>query len=427
MKNIKIIFKICCLALVATACKFEIPITGDPNPNLSIYDLRQIYQESPVVLSKNNMKEASSITGVVISDVDNGNAPDGKIVLQGYKGSNVNGIVLDVTDETSGYKFGDSLVVAVEGLTLDRVDGMLTIKQIPANAIQRVASSKKPLISTSFSSLSALQEELDKYESTLISLKSMFIVDPQVGKVYSNNIKITDWVSEIDVPVKANAEFASTPVNNLANYTFLLQRNSQGAPVLLLQNLDQVEEIEMEEYKPGELYEGFPEDFSDKIGGSSNLNHDIVLPTSQLPWIIRGAYILSSGNFVHTNGYINSTQKGDQIGMMMNGPEGSYLELNKNLYYGASKLDLNLYPATATDAGAGKLPLVVRIEYSKDSGQTWHQIGDLITITENKKYPESPIPLDIEGIVRFKFTLVQKGPNNDGGRLGIDFIRIYQN
>src|SRR5690606_12341541 len=123
---------------------------------------------------------------------------------------------------------------------------------------------------TSFSSLSALQEELDKYESTLISLKSMFIVDPQVGKVYSNNIKITDWVSEIDVPVKANAEFANTPVNNLANYTFLLQRNSQGAPVLLLQNLDQVEEIEMEEYKPGELYEGFPEDFSDKIGGSSN-------------------------------------------------------------------------------------------------------------------------------------------------------------
>lgn len=426
MKNIKQFIQICCLAIVATACELDMPITGDPNPNLSIYDLRKIYNETPVVLAKSNMKAAVSITGVVISDVESGNAPSGKIVLQGYKGNMVSGIALEVGSEASQYRYGDSLVVKVEGLTLTRKDGVLTVENVPAASIERVASGKSPLISATFSSISALEAEVDKYESTLIALNSMFVVDPEVGKKFAHNLKITDWVSEIEVPVNAGAVFANQEVSNLANYTFLLQRNAQGSPVLLLQRLEHVEEMEMEPYRPGELYEGFPEDFSDKIGGSSNLNHDIVLPTSGLPWIFRGAYILNSGNFTHTNGYVNSTNKGDQTGLMMTGPEGSYIELNKNLYYGASKMELYLYPATATDAGAGKLPLQVSISYSKDSGVTWHQIGDLITITENKRYPDGPIPLDIDGIVRFRITLVKKGANNDGGRLGIDYIRIYQ-
>lgn len=415
----------CCVAMMFTACEADIPVIGDPNPNLSIYDLRKIYNDAPVTLSKTNMKDAVSITGVVISDVDKGNAPSGKVVLQGYKGNNVNGVVLDLGSEASNYKFGDSLVVEVEGATLARNTGILEISNV--GKVDKIASGKTPIVSAVFSSIASLKADAEKYESTLVMMNSMFVVDPEVGKKYGNNLKLTDWAEEIDIPVSNSASFANEEVSNLANYVFLLQLNAEKAPVLLLQNLDRVVGLEMEEYKPGQLYEGFPEDFSDKIGSSSALNHDIVMPTSKLPWIIRGAYILNSGNFIFTNGYESSTKKGDQLGMMMTGPEGSYIELNKNLYYGASKLELNLYPATSTDAGNGKLPLVVKIEYSKDSGVTWNQAGELITITENKKYPQDPIILDIEGIVRFRVTLVKKGAKNDGGRLGIDYIRIYQN
>lgn len=425
MKNIKLILVICWIVLLNWACKYEMPITGDPNPNLSIYDLRNIYKDSPVVLSKSNMKKAVSITGVIISDVDNGNSPSDKIILQGYKGNNINGIVLDVGSEASSYKYGDSIVVAVEGGTLARVNGVLEISNV--GKITKVVSGRKPLVSATFSSIAALKSEVLKYESTLIGMGSMFLVDPEVDKKYGNNIRLTDWAEEVEVPVSGGAIFANEVVNNLANYVFVLQLDAQQNPVLLLPNLNNIVKLDMEEYKPGLLYAGFPEDFSDKIGSSTNLNHDVVFATSKLPWIIRGAYVLNSGNFVFTNGYVNSTNKGDQVGMMMSGAEGSYIELNKNLYYGASKIELNLYPATSTDAGIGKLPIVVRVDYSKDSGVSWTQVGDLITITENKKYPTVPISLDIEGIVRFRITLVKKGANNDGGRLGIDYIRIYQN
>lgn len=426
MKNMRSFFKVCTGLLLLTGCEAEIPVTGDPNPNLSIYDLRNIHKESSVVLSKDNMKEAVSVTGVVISDTEQGNAPAGKIVLQGYKGKNISGIVLDVGISASNYQFGDSIVAVVEGLTLSRVGGVLEIEDVPVSAITKIASGKTPLISATYSSISNLLTDASKYESTLVALNSMFVVDPQVGKKYGDNLKLTDWASEIDIPVNASAKFANQEVYNLANYVFLLNNNTKGEPQLLLQNLNKVNELEMEPYTGG-LYKGFPEDFTDKLGSSTSLNHDVIMSTSKLPWIIKGAYILNSGNFVFTNGYLSSSNKGDQIGVMMTGSEGSYIELNKNLYYGCSKIDLNLYPATSTDAGTGKLPLVVRIDYSKDSGASWTQIGDLINITENKKYPAVPISVDIEGIVRFRITLVKKGANNDGGRLGIDYVRIYQN
>lgn len=414
----------CFLALLGTSCSVEIPVTGNPNPNYPIYDLRKLYTDAPVGLSTTNMKDAVSITGVVISDVDNGNAPENKIILQGYKGKNVNGIVLDVGEEASKYKFGDSLVVWVDGATLNKVNGMLQISNI--GQITKISSGKKPLLSTTFTSIASLREEAAKYESTLVGLTSMFVVDPELGKRYVDDLKLTDWAEDIDVPVAGSSVFANEEVNNLANYTFLLQLNAQSDPVVLLQNLQGVNELAMEEHRPGQLYEGFPEDFTDKVGSSNSLNHNLILPTTQLPWIFQGAYTLFSGNFIFTNGYVNSTNKGDQLGMMMTGNEGSYIELNKNLYYGASKLDLNLYPATSSDYSTGKLPLHVRIDYSKNSGATWTQVGNIIEITENRKYPASPLLLDIDGIVRFRITLVKKGENNSGGRLGIDFIRIYQ-
>src|SRR5690606_33853706 len=107
MKNIKLILKMCCVAMMFTACEADIPVIGDPNPNLSIYDLRKIYNDAPVTLSKTNMKDAVSITGVVISDVDKGNTTSDKVVLQVNKGNNVNGVVLNLGSKASNYKFGD--------------------------------------------------------------------------------------------------------------------------------------------------------------------------------------------------------------------------------------------------------------------------------------------------------------------------------
>lgn len=419
MREMKSILGICSSALaLLMACEPEIPVTGVPNPNLSLYDLRNIYQDGPVVLSKSLMKDAVSVTGVVISDSENGNSPEGKIVLQGYKGKNTNGIVLDLGADAANYKYGDSITVVVDGLRLDRKDGVLEIAGVSSALIQKNATGKKPLVSMRMSSISDLQSNVDKYESTLIGLNSMFVVDPAVGKTYGDDLKLTDWVEEIGIPVANAASFADEEVSNLANYVFLLLRDAAGKPKLLLQNTADVKKLEMEEHKPGELYEGFPEDFTDKVGASSNLNFEGIMPTSRLPWKFKGGYTLTSGSFVFTNG----GKEGDRLGAMVTGGAGSYIELNKNLYYGASKVGVYLYPATATDATAAKLPIVVKLEYSQDNGNSWKQVGSDITISANQRYMEAPVNVDITGIVRFRVNLVSTA----GGRLGVDYFRIYQ-
>lgn len=408
-----------CLAIIfMVGCNAEIPITGEPNPNLSLYDLRNIYKDGPVVLNKELMKQAVSITGVVISDSENGNSPIGKLVLQGYKGKNVNGIVLDVGAAYKNYQFGDSITVFVEGLRLQKNEGVLEVNGVASTMITKIAGNKKPLISARLSSIADLLNNVDKYESTLIGLNSMFVVDPKVGKTYASDLKLTDWVEEISVPVVKEAKFANQEVNNLANYVFLLSKDNEGKPRLLLQNTKDVKVLEMEPHKPGQLYEGFPEDFTDKICSSSNLNFEIIFPTSKLPWKFKGAYTLTSGSFVFTNG----GSGGDRVGAMMTGGAGSYIELNKNLYYGASKVHVFLYPATSTDAAASKLPIVARLEYSQDNGSTWKVVGSEVVITSNKRYMELPIDVDITGIVRFRVFL----QSTAGGRLGVDYFNVYQ-
>lgn len=419
MKKINSIFNICCGALMLmTACEPEIPITGTANPNLSIYDLRNLYKDAPVTLSKDNMKQAISITGVVISDVEQGNAPAGKVILQGYKGKNINGVVLDLGADAIQYRFGDSITVKVEGLRLDKVNNVLEVSNLSAANIEKIASGKQPLISAKFSSIADLKANAEKYESTLVGMNSLFVVNPTVGKTYSDDLKLTDWVEEIEVPVNLQASFAKDEVHNLADYVFLLLKDTNNQPKVWLQNTKSIKELELEEHKPGELYEGFPEDFTDKIGSSSNTTFESIFPTSKLPWKFKGGYTLTSGNFTHTNGGAS----GDRIGAMMNGGDGSYIELNKNLYYGASKVGVYLYPATSTDATAAKLPIVVRLEYSQDNGTTWKPIGEDIQITANKRYIENPINVDITGIVRFRIYVVSTA----GGRLGVDYFRIYQ-
>lgn len=419
MKRKNLFLVASCLAiLLTTGCEAEIPVTGEANPNLSLYDLRGIYKDSPVVLSKDLMKQAVSITGVVVSDSENGNSPQGKIVLQGYKGKNVNGVVLEVGAEAKNYQYGDSITVQVEGLQLQKKDGILEVSGVKGSMIQKLAAGKKPLVSARLSSIADIMNNVDKYESTLIGLNSMFVVDPKVGKTYGSDLKLTDWVEEIDVPVLKEALFANEEVNNLANYVFLLLKGNDGKPKLLLQNINDVKALEMEEHKPGLPYEGFPEDFTDRIGSSTNLNFEAIFPTSKLPWKFKGAYTLTSGSFVHTNG----GSAGDRVGAMMTGGAGSYIELNKNLYYGASKVHVYLYPATATDATAAKLPIVARLEYSQDNGNTWKMVGSEVKITDNKRYLELPVDVDITGIVRFRVYL----ESTAGGRLGVDYFNIYQ-
>lgn len=417
----------CGVVLLFTACKKTddtkdgIPDPEEVNSILPISDLREVYKSSSVVLGKSNMKNAVSISGIVISDPENGNSPLNKIILQGSKAGEIRGITLDVGAEYSNYKFGDSITVQVEGLALNQKDGILQIVNVPAASITKNSQGNSPKVNGVLNSIAELESNLEKYESTLVKIPNMRLVTSLRDLTFGQGFELSDSEDEIAVSINPNASFAEELVPKLADYTFVVLRNENREPALWLINLNDLN-IREAGGRDVSLYEGFPEDFSDAIPAFDyGIERSVLLPTSKLQWKFMGAHIQESTNFLFPNA-------GDYMAVLFNkfqDGRGGFIELDQDLPDGASKIGVYLYVATASDLVEGKLPIEVKLEYSQDSGNTWHQIGDIISITENKRYLEDLIDVDITGPVRFKVSFV--GTGKERGRLGLDYFRVYKN
>ena len=78
-----------CLLLLVAACEKHDYAAGTLSPITSLDDVRALYKGADVVLSKENLMEASQITGVVISNPDSGNVAAGIVVLQNRQRNNL--------------------------------------------------------------------------------------------------------------------------------------------------------------------------------------------------------------------------------------------------------------------------------------------------------------------------------------------------
>lgn len=141
----KIIF--CLLSLVSllavTACLEEDPnwAEGTPSPTIALIDLRFLSRGSePVALTPEKIGGASQIVGVVVSDADAGNAPGGNLVIQNRRRGGLRGLVLQVSGR--GYAPGDSVAVRIEGASLARVNGVLTLQGISPEQVRKVGQSR---------------------------------------------------------------------------------------------------------------------------------------------------------------------------------------------------------------------------------------------------------------------------------------------
>ena len=115
MKKIVFLPLFLCMLVAILSCEKEIKVTGTDSPLVSLTDVRALYTGSPRVLVSEDMLGASFITGVVISDPENGNSPDGLVILQSYKRKLLRGIALDLGEDAAHYYAGDSLLVRIEG------------------------------------------------------------------------------------------------------------------------------------------------------------------------------------------------------------------------------------------------------------------------------------------------------------------------
>lgn len=218
MKKI-IIYSFFLLALASLwGCKKDNYPGGEISTYLPIYDLKNIYKGQDVTLTKENMLGSTSITGMVVSDHSGGNLPAGLLVVQDIlRLGLLRGISIPIGAEAANYKPGDSVVIKVEGAVLKRIDGILQITNLPANAVTKVSSGNNYLALPAPISL-ILAKPAD-YESILLVVEEGgFDPLPVPGDVLSGDKILNDGFGNITLHTAANATFANTPAPISANF-----------------------------------------------------------------------------------------------------------------------------------------------------------------------------------------------------------------
>ncbi|HMR17744.1 MAG TPA: fibronectin type III domain-containing protein [Sphingobacterium sp.] len=186
---------------------------------------------------------------------------------------------------------------------------------------------------------------------------------------------------------------------------------------------DDYEEPEPEPIIEPVLYPNFPEGWETHGGGpgsSRKPSHTGAGPEGDQ------ADIFPSGKWLMPNMYTLSTASiGTKVGtwgLMMNANVATFLTMDFDLPYGASKLSFVYGVPTTTNANDMDVvnnSVFVKVEYSQDGGTTWTSFGDDLEVSNFEQYTKS-YDLDIQGPVRFRI-----GKNNSRARLIVDEIAVY--
>ncbi len=413
MKKTLIIFLVLASMMSFNSCKKEEKITGKPSPLISLADIKEMFAETPLVLKSENMMGANSICGIVISDPVNGNAPAGLVIMQSYRRKQLRGIALNLGNEASQYVAGDSIVVTVNGATLERKDGILQITNLPAGAVAKISSNHEQKINTVATTFTTITNNMAIYESTLVSLKSAVVENMSVGQTFAGDWPLSDWANTILMHTEATASFAAEPVPGLGDYTGMALFNASNNPTFWLRSNADFVGQSLEPYRPDQLYLNFPEGWEVPVGARKGgyTTGDGTETYASGQWLMPNMYTLSSTNVINKNGTWS---------LMLRNAVATGVAMNFNLPYGASKFSF-IYGAAVPTADT-TMPIIVTVEYSQDSGNTWTALESPLPVTNpTTKYVKEYI-LDIKGPVRFKIS-----KDASASRLFVDDIAVYQN
>jgi hypothetical protein len=165
-------------------------------PMVTIDSLRKMYSGSNTVLPP------LKVSGVVISDILQGNVSSGNFILE--DGSN-RGIILYLS--SGSYNLGDSLLIDVSGAKLQLYNGAMELTGLSSSKITKVAKGKSvaPITVT----ISQLKSSFAQYENVLVKVLNATIGG---GTTYGGSLKLTDATGNISLYTASTASFAGTPV-----------------------------------------------------------------------------------------------------------------------------------------------------------------------------------------------------------------------
>lgn len=423
LKYSYVLIGIIAVLLLNSCRKNEYETGGVVSPVLGLSYVKDLHNGDDVILTKEVLKGASQISGVIISDVDNGNFEANQIILQNTWKDKTSGIVLKFDTESHDFKKGDSIKVEVTKGTLTRKNGTLCITGLNYSDITKVSSNNEAMVTEL--TLAQLNAEFQNYESTLVKIHRITFVDAAEKETFKGE-KILDDDTGVNLKLKtsSSASFADDllPVNLSLTVIPSFYHPTKDSYPVAEKYLRMRDKYDMSNIS-GVEYENFPENFELAVASSKN---DYDMPA------INNTVTFQTGNWKIYQGIIGNVVNADRfnplglqsIRLQSDLSESAYLEMGFDLPDGASKVTF-IYGSYANDQ-----PSTFSLEYSQDHGTTWKTIG--ATVSNAKAAPQiATFIVDIKGNVRFRINKHGLGvtdfPKILNGKLSIDDFTVYKN
>ncbi|WP_196940468.1 DUF5689 domain-containing protein [Sphingobacterium pedocola] len=229
-KILTYIFLMLACILVMQACEKRDFLNGTPSPYIAIEDLRQIHKGSDVQMTAERLAQAQQITGVVVSNLQSGNTPDGMINIQQARPGKLHGIALKVGNLASNYQVGDSIFVNVSNKELKR-NGFLYVDGIASTDIKVIT--KVSRIYRRNITASAIYQRPNDYESTIVRIVGgeMF-PRPEAGQTFSGVRRMVNGADTLTIRTLPTAPFADLQVPRNINVQGLLLGDSEHQGVM---------------------------------------------------------------------------------------------------------------------------------------------------------------------------------------------------
>ena len=388
---------------------------GTNNPEVSIYTLRNLFKGQPIALEANTLDDANHIRGLVVSNHEGNNFPSNHIAIQSEWRGQLRGILLEV-DDVQRYSFGDSLDVWIDGLTLDKKNGVLTLSGLNHNNAYIINRGNSVVARPV--SIATLNNQFENYESTYVEITSDLETEPTPGTAIKGSRPIVDTEgNRVNIFTSDAATFADETVAPSATFRGIALKENDQTQLRLLTYADMA-------YPSGKIYPNWPETFESPDGakGSYNMpaiNNNIGFHT--------GDWHLFYSIYGETAGRDRIVSGQYAIRMQQNLSHDAYLQMNFDVPEGASKVTF-FYGSYWNDRSS-----TFQLEYSQDQGNTWNVVGEPIsdahTTTESMDSKQAIFLMNIEGPVRFRINKLGLGSSNatiSNGRLGIDDFAIFK-
>ncbi len=298
MKYLVNLFLIINVAVVINSCNknpYENYPGGTPGDIISCLDVRPLYKDQDLVLSKENMFGASRLAAVVISDYTEKNLPDGLLVVQDNRRlQTVRGISIEIGAAAANYKLGDSVLIDIAGATLTRKNGILTITGLTE---ANVTAAGKGTIGITTVTTVQLQAHPELYESSLCLVnKCSFNPAPKTGDVISGAKVINDGFGDLALYTNPGSSYAQNNPYGLAAYVGIPFRTAEGPVVFRTRNVNDI--INMGSSAQDLLITGF---MPDPKGGDGGSEYVQMLATTDINFSTTPYSIVFSSNSGNNN------------------------------------------------------------------------------------------------------------------------------